>query len=210
MINKIKHSSFESYWKEYHTNITPQDNKRFLRIKDIVNTDLNDAKLLVELASNQGKFANFLLENTQIKELIATDYDKNALDQIYINNKAKDDVLPLLYDFVRPNSRGCDIKMENRIKGDIVMALAVTHHLILTQDIELSHIFKVLKSFTKKYVVVEFMPLGLYSGDTEKTPPIPEYYTLNWFKDLFNQNFEFILDEELDVNRHVFVGKLKS
>jgi len=210
LVNKIKQSNFESYWKEYHTNIDPERNNRFLRITDIIKTDLKDASSLVELASNQGKFANFVLENTQISELIATDYDKNALDEIYVNNKKKDNVLPLLYDFVRPNSRGCDIKMEQRIKGNIVMALAVTHHLILTQDIELEHIFKVLKAHTNKYVIIEFMPLGLYSGDFDKTPPIPDYYTLNWFKDIFSKTFEHILDEELDVNRHVFVGKLKN
>ena len=210
LINKIKHSSFDSYWKDYHTNINPESNDRFLRITDIIKTDLGDSNSLVELASNQGKFANFVLANTQINELIATDYDKNALDVIYRNNKGSENVLPLLYDFVRPNARSVDQKIQNRVKGDIVMALAVTHHLILTQDIDLKHIFNVLKSHTKKYIVIEFMPLGLYSGDLDKTPPIPEYYTLDWFKEEFCNSFDHILDEELDINRHVFVGKLKN
>lgn len=210
LISKIKHSSFDSYWKDYHTNIAPENNPRFLRITDFIKTELNDANSLLELASNQGKFANFVLENSQINELIATDYDKNALDEIYVNNKKSKTVLPLIYDFVRPNSRGCDLKMEQRIKGDVVMALAVTHHLILVQDISLEHIFNVLKAFTKKYVIVEFMPLGLYSGDLEKTPPIPDYYTFDWFKDMFCESFDYILDEETETNRHVFIGKLKN
>ena len=142
-------------------------------------------------------------------KVIATDYDKNALYRIFINNENRKDVLPLVYDFVRPNNRSNTLKIAERINGDIVMALAVTHHLLLTQDVSLAHIFKVLKSLTSKYVIVEFMPLGLYFGDMDNIPAIPDYYTLEWFRNAFSEAFEHILDEEVDVNRHLLIGKLK-
>ena len=132
----------------------------FLRITELIKTKLQDASSLIELASNQGKFANYVLESTQIEKIIATDYDKNALDRIFQNNENREDVLPLVYDFVRPNNRSNTLKIDQRINADIVMALAVTHHLILTQDVSLGHIFKVLASLTNKYIIVEFMPLG--------------------------------------------------
>lgn len=207
---QIKNSRFESYWNNYQDEINPENDKRFCRIKELINNEFNDAQTLLELASNQGKFANFILDNTSINKVIATDYDKNALDKVYLNNKNKNNILPLVYDFVRPNGRSCDNKLENRIKADIVMALAVTHHLILSQDIELKHIFDVLKAHTNKYIIVEFMPLGLYSGSMENIPPIPEYYTLNWFKKTFSEHFDHCLDEEIDVNRHLFLGKIKN
>ena len=54
------------------------------------------------------------------------------------------------------------------------------------------------------------MPLGLYSGSLENTPPVPDYYTLDWFKDNFSKYFNYILDEEVEVNRHLFIAKVKD
>ena len=141
--------------------------------------------------------------------MIATDYDKNAVDCMFVANEGRDDILPLVYDFVRPNNRSNTLKLEERIDADIVMALAVTHHLILTQDVGLAHIFNVLASLTRRYVVVEFMPLGLYAGDLENIPAVPDYYTLDWFRNAFSEKFEHLLDEKVAVNRHLFVGKIR-
>lgn len=209
LIKSVSKSRIDSYWKDYHNDKNPSQDKRFLRITEVIKNELKDADSLIELASNQGKFANFVLENTHISKLIATDYDKNALDHIYKRNQGREDVLPMIYDFVRPNNRSNTKVISERIEGDIVMALAVTHHLILTQDVSLSHIFNVLESLSSKYVIIEFMPLGLYSGDMNNIPPVPEFYTLEWFKEAFSAKFEYILDEEVDINRHLFVGKLK-
>jgi len=210
LINGLKNSNFDSYWQDYHNEIDPNTNHRFLRIADLIKTKFVDANSMIELASNQGKFANFVLENTQIQRVIATDYDKNAVDTMYNSYKDKNTILPLVYDFVRPNGRRVDKNIETRIKADMVMALAVTHHLILTQDVSVQHIFKVLESLTTQYVVVEFMPLGLYSGEENITPSTPDYYTLAWFKEAFSQHFEYIYDEQLEKNRHVFLGKIKQ
>ncbi len=209
LIRSVRKSRINSYWKDYHNDKNPATDDRFLRITSLINTKLEDATSLIELASNQGKFANHVLENTQLKKVIATDYDKNAVDHIFKTNENRKDVLPLLYDFVRPNNRSNTLSISKRIQADIVMALAVTHHLLLTQDVSLNHIFKVLASHTTKYVIVEFMPLGLYFGDMDSIPAIPEYYTLDWFKEAFSAKFEHIMDEEVAINRHLFIGKLK-
>jgi hypothetical protein len=208
-IKSLKNSTFSSYWENYHNELDPAQDKRFQRITELFTTELKDAKTLIELASNQGKFANHILAETQINQVIATDYDKNAVDEIYKNNKGSKSILPLVYDFVRPNGRANDVNIDQRIKADAVMALAVTHHLILTQEIGLNHIFNILESLTNNYVVVEFMPLGLYAGDLATTPPVPDFYTLAWFKEAFSNHFEYVLDEEVNINRHLFIGKLK-
>ena len=54
------------------------------------------------------------------------------------------------------------------------------------------------------------MPLGLYSGDLENIPSKPSFYNLEWFRVNFENHFELIMDEELDINRHLFVGKIKK
>ncbi len=208
-IKKIDKKTEHSMWNDYHDSIDPSTNKRFLRVLDVIQ-DLKDAKSLIELASNQGKFAELILKKTTIKKVIATDYDKEAVNIMYLNNKNKDNFLPLLFDMVRTNGRKYDKFIHERIKSDIVVALAVTHHLILTQEISIDYIFKTLKKLTNKYIVIEFMPLGLYSGDINNIPKTPDFYTDIWFKDNFKKYFDLILDEKLEINRHLFVGKLKS
>lgn len=209
LIAKVNKSSFDSYWKDYHDDKDPKNDTRFLRIKEIVKKHMADATSAVELASNQGKFANFLINNTHLSTMISTDYDKNALDQNFKNNSSKDNFLTLVHDFVRPNQRQNTSSFAHRIQGDVVIALAVTHHLILTQDVSLDHIFDTLENLSKKYIIVEFMPLGLYFGDMNNIPKTPDYYSLDWFDGAFRERFDYILDEELAINRHVFVGKCK-
>lgn len=69
-----------------------------------------------------------------------------------------------------------------RLGADIVIALAVTHHLILTQKVKLDTIVELLYSYSKRYVIVEFMPLGLWSeGATDVE--VPDWYNLDWFID---------------------------
>ncbi len=207
-IINLKRPTEPSMWNDYHDTINPKTNKRFLRIIEIID-NLDDAKSLVELASNQGKFASYVLENTHIEKMIATDYDKEAVNIMYLNNKNRNNFLPLLFDMVRTNGRKYDEYMYKRIKSDIVMALAVTHHLLLTQDIPIDNIFKTMRDLTNKYIIVEFMPIGLYSGDMSNIPKLPDFYNSIWFKDKFIQYFDLILEEEIDINRHIFIGKLK-
>jgi hypothetical protein len=209
LTNSISKSRADSYWKNYHDNKNPSSDKRFIRITEIINQLMKDADSMVELASNQGKFASHVHQNTHLSNITATDYDKNALDQLYHNYKGKQGMSTIVYDFVRPNNRSNTIDVSKRIKGDIAMALAVTHHLILTQDVSLDHILNTLNHIASKYVIIEFMPLGLYSGDMNNIPPVPDYYTLDWFKAKFSEKFNYLLDEEVATNRHLFVGRVK-
>ena len=54
------------------------------------------------------------------------------------------------------------------------------------------------------------MPIGLYGGDLNNIPELPAFYNLEWFRKKFNEHFDLILDEKLELNRHVFLGKLKE
>ena len=96
------------------------------------------------------------------------------------------------------------------MRSDLVVSLAVTHHLILTGNYSLATIFERLSLFSNKYVMVEFMPLGLWSLDHKIEHELPKYYTLDWFRDEFENYFELILEEKLEENRIVFFGKLKQ
>jgi hypothetical protein len=97
---------------------------------------------------------------------------------------------------------------EARFKSEAVLALAVTHHLILTQNYPIEYIFHRIERFSEKYVFIEFMPLGLYSKGV--APKVPNWYSTEWFRNNFSQHFELLLEEQLEANRILFVGKIRS
>jgi hypothetical protein len=110
---------------------------------------------------------------------------------------------------MKTEGRIFDRKFSERIKADLVIALAVTHHLLLTQHYSLNFIFKKINELANKYVIIEFMPLGLYGGDLNKIPKVPEYYNVEWFKNRFSLHFILIEEKIIELNRHVFIGKKK-
>jgi hypothetical protein len=47
-----------------------------------------------------------------------------------------------------------------RAKSDTVTALALIHHLVLSKNVPLPDVAKMMADLTKKYLVIEFVPLN--------------------------------------------------
>ena len=137
------------------------------------------------------------------KKNIHLDYDVNACNEAYLfytkNNLPIDIICTNFLELMNDKSL-CD-----KLKSDIVLALALTHHLILSQNINLSALLNTLNDFTNQYILVEFMPLGLWNG--YNTPILPDWYNLNWFRTHFEKYFTLIAEDQIETNRILFVGK---
>lgn len=197
-ISKINYKYKKTKWSNYHDNTKIEGEYRFERIIQLIN-GFNDADSVLELASNQGKFARYMLMNTHLTHVIASDYDDIAVDFMYKSAKNQNGLQSLLFDFVRPDGRLCDEEISDRVKSDIVVALAVTHHLLLSQGVKLEYLIDRLDKFTKKYLLVEFMPKGL--GGTAK---LPDFYSLDWFRSALKNKFNILHEENLAENRYLF------
>jgi hypothetical protein len=90
-----------------------------------------------------------------------------------------------------------------------VLVLAVSHHLLLGQRIPIEHMLSVIAAYARRVVFIEFMPLGLWNG-RDAPPPVPDWYTPEWFRNAFAQQFELVHEERLDVNRLLFCGLVQS
>jgi hypothetical protein len=205
-IANMKVCKRDTRWGNYQSEIDVKNNFRFNRIVEIISS-LNDTSSLIEIAANQGLFANYLLNNTHLSRVIATDYDVAAVDYMFKENSKNVKLLSLVLDIVRPHGVGSRKPAYDRLKSDIVLALAVTHHLILSQNIDLNYIFFNLKKFTNKYILVEFMPKGL-SDNVNQNLDVPIFYNEAWFLDEFKKHFEFISCEKLEDNRILYLGKI--
>ncbi len=196
---------------------TPQQNtynlqyKKFPRFNElikIINTTTNTSSL-TDLAGNNGSFSSLVLKETDIDNITCADYDNNTIDLAYKTFKKNNlDIMPMVLNFINPSIKLHHITPNNRLKADIVSMLAVTHHLILTQRFPLEYILETIKGYANKYVIIEFMPLGLYSSKSKDNYMVPDWYTEEWFENNFKKYFKLLLKKEIEKNRIVFFGKI--
>ncbi|MGM9506780.1 hypothetical protein ACS5NO_03605 [Larkinella sp. GY13] len=200
-------------WSGYHEqNYGLKENtvipSRFEQIINLIN-DLcskDEIDSIIDIAGNEGIMSKLIYLKTSIKNIVLIDYDALAIDSAYSNFKelnTEGRVSIALLNFIFTLNIEDTAK---RYRSDIVLALAVTHHLILTQEYSIEVIFERLKMFSNKYVVVEFMPLGLWSIHTKQGPKPPQWYNLEWFNEKFQQYFQLIEMRKIEENRIVFLG----
>ena len=205
-IHRSNRPSIISAWQNYHDTYK-KDNAiistpRFDQIIQIVKDYAPDIKTAVDLAGNQGVFCNILNSKVKLDRIVLTDYDENAINSAFNYFKENTiDIEPYLFNFMIPLN-----KVEiDFVKSDIAFALAITHHLILTQGYLLSVIFGQIKKYSNKYVAIEFMPLGLWNGVVKNE--VPDWYTVDWFREEFIKHFHLIKECNLESNRILFLGR---
>lgn len=215
-VSKIKYKSGISRWSGYHDALYKKNDlistARFDEIAKIT-LGLGDIKSATDLASNQGVFSRILIRKTSVEEIICMDNDEIAIECLYqkIKNQESENniIIPVLQNMLWPSAVSYLIPHpSSRFKSDAVYALAITHHLVLSQNFPLSKVLEEIAMYSKKYVFIEFMPLGLYNG---KSPVrVPSWYTADWFRNEFVKTFDIIKEKKLEENRIIFVGKIKQ
>jgi len=207
-VKKFRSPGLRSLWGEYHTVTESKDafgkDSRFNIVLELIK--MHHVIDVLEIGGNQGLFAREL--STHIDKVICSDYDENAVDQMYIKSKTdKFSITPVLLNFLHPFSRATHFSEKvstfERFNSQVVIALALTHHLILTQKVPIDIIFEAISRYNREYLFIEFMPKGV-----SKLPP-PDWYTIDWFRNNFKQHYS-LLDEVVtteDSGRILFVGK---
>ncbi|MFA7231143.1 MAG: hypothetical protein WC071_07715, partial [Victivallaceae bacterium] len=206
-LSKIKAIRSYSQWGDYHDSLLVSDNPRLCRIVEI----LKDLKCdsILELAGNAGKLSLLLHKDKVAKQIICTDLDTNAVDKLYseiIKNKLQG-IIPVKLDMLMPQTTYFTSLPSERFKSEVVLTLAVIHHLVLTNGYRLCDIFDIIKNYSTKHVLIEFMPLGLWTESN--STPAPEWYNEQWFEQEFLAHFKLLKKEQLEKNRILFVGGIK-
>lgn len=196
----------ESYHGNLYDSELDKSFPRFEKIYKIVSKYCTNARTMLDLAGNQGCFSYYMYNKNIYDDITITDYDENALDKGYkffANNDKSINVV-----WTNPMNPFDYEDTSKRLRADIVFALAVTHYLSLTKGFPFSVIMDKFNGFTNNYIVIEFMPLGIYD-EGNGAPKVPSWYTIENFCDAFNNYFEILYKEQLELNRIVFVGKKK-
>jgi len=205
-ITSIKRHPIATDWKDYHSIIT-RKKERFDRIIQLTNRFCLDAKTAIDVGGNQGLFSRLLLERTRIRQVICQDSDEQAIDIGYNKNKKTHDrIIFVNYNFMAPIVKTTYPLPWERFKSDMVFALALLHHLTLSQGYHIDHVLQEIGRYSKKYVCIEFMPKGLWIRGGQVN--IPTWYNLAWFEEHFSKYFHLIHSEQIGENYIVFLGKI--
>ena len=162
-----------------------------------------------ELAGNSGLFSQTMLEDGTVDYVICSDMDEEAIDSGFTRCQKIVNICDKI-SFSRFNiiSKLDEDNKYDRYRSDLVICLACTHHLFLTQRFKAAVFFKLLAKYCKKVAVVEFMPLGMWTQDRpDYYPEIPEWYTLEWFIGEMNRFFKIVHVEQIEKNRICVVGE---
>jgi len=207
-ITKLDKPKMITDWENYYGE-EAEVTDRFRKILNYTKTVCKDATTAISFGSNQGFFENLLLEQTQLGRVICQDLDSKALDMGYNkygkNRAGGKDIYFVNYDACLPIQHPYMKLHYERFKSDIVYALAITHHLMLRGGFRLGFIFNEFSKYSNKYILVEFMPLGLWIPGANVS--VPAWFTVEYFRKEFKKYFELILEEELEKNRIIFIGR---
>ena len=192
-------SNYTTWDNESLDNVS--ENNRYLKTIELIKKYASDVKSCIDLAGNSGYFSVLLRKNTNIENLISADYDEDAVEYGISHCKKNNiNVNLALFNFMIPT----ETHALNDLKSDIAIALAVTHHLILTQGYNINSIFDMITKYTSKYALIEFCPLGMYCGG-DILPQVPDWYTQEWFEENLKKVFD--IKEVKITNKVIIQGK---
>lgn len=162
-VNSLYFKKQDTEWQNYYNN-TNYSSDAFLKKKKVISKFLNISKpkTVWDLGANTGIFSR-IASDMNIKT-VSFDIDPVAVEYNYLESKKRSEknIFPLVLDLTNPSSGiGWENKermsLEERGPTDIVLALALVHHLAISNNLPFK---KIAEYFSKlcKNLIIEFIP----------------------------------------------------
>jgi hypothetical protein len=214
-ISSLHPKKIKSTWDDYYTDTILRN--QYLEAKKVLVSKFTSSikfKSVIDLGANDGCFSLLLKEKAE--HIVAIDFDSNCINELYkkIRTDKIKNIVPLLSTLNIPSpSIGWNNEersaLKERLKADLVLALALVHHLAIAVNIPLDFIAKWLSEMGT-YLIIEFVPK---SDEKVKQllanrEDIFDEYDLVTFRKIFSQYFETVLEERVgDTERVLFLMK---
>lgn len=207
-------SNYDSYYESKKENFNFDDKSNWKNKQNVVYESIkvnDEIKTILDLGANTGWFS--MLGESLNKKVIAIEIDESSIDKIYktslltqpnilsIQGSFLDIESVVFGDFLDdPIYKNQDFKkipiftsMLERFKSDLVMCLALSHHLILGEGLEIKKVIKQLAELTNKTLVLEHIELD---DELIKNDP-------NFFKNIAkfnrqNYNIDIVIKEAMN------------
>ena len=181
IIKQISYVDQKSTWTVYHE-AEEKDKKHGKRTFFDEFFGKNKNKTVLDVGCASG-FYSFLAAKEGLKT-VAVDIDQPAIDYTYNRYKDKNLSLAPICTNIFDNK-----SVLNDKKYDIVLALAIIHHLCFTQKMSLPEILEVLQKYCNEYLIIEYIS----DNDTFVKEHIDDYrfeYSLDKLKEAVNKYYE--------------------
>lgn len=163
-VNGLKFPSVDTEWKDYYNNTNYTDDA-FIQKENIIKNFIQriSPQTVCDLGANRGDFSRCITKDTSIK-CLSFDIDPAAIEKNYLtvkkNNEAQ--ILPLITDLTNPSpaigfANDERHNFQARFETDAVLALALIHHLSISNNLPFENTASFFKSLGK-YLIIEFVP----------------------------------------------------
>ena len=195
-IKKMSWSSGGTEWIDYYSD-TNYSEKGFKQKKNVVSgwLDTTNPSIVWDLGANTGVFSR--LATSKGFFTVSFDMDPATVEQNFLHaQKSKDtNILPLLLDLANPSPNLGWANSERRSfvdrkPADVIMALALIHHLAISNNLPFSKIASFFQTVCK-FLIIEFIPKTDSQIDRllAAREDIFEDYTLENFEGAFETFF---------------------
>ena len=157
LVKKLEWEAAGSEWGDYagFHNYSEDDHTR--KEEFIHNAIVNERPGCVwDIGCNTGQFSHIAAE--ECRQVVATDIDHVAVERLFLNPETPDNILPLVQNVADPspswgwrNRERSDL--QTRSRPDLVLCLALIHHVVITANIPLAEFIEWLAGLTDKLVI---------------------------------------------------------
>lgn len=165
-VEGLRWASANTEWGNYYEN-TNYSQTSMQGKQDLIESYLKKIgkpiSLLADLGANNGHFSRLASQYSQ--RVVSFDVDELAVEQNYLKARAEGDtkILPVVLDLFNPSpSLGWGNEERNsfvcRGKFDVIIALALIHHLAISNNVPLKKIIRLLHKLVTDCLIIEFVP----------------------------------------------------
>lgn len=196
----------KNHWVNYYKNDIEEESYILSKEKAIRNwISSTNPQSVLDLGANVGKFS--FIASEYAEKVISIESDEicvDEIDKLITLHKIKN-VYPVIGDLSQPSPglgllNNETLPLFERAESDMVLSLALIHHLYFTKFMDFEVIFELFSKFTKNYLIVEFIPnldrkvKVLMLGKSARA----EGYNYELFMKNIHTNFELIEQVKLD------------
>ena len=191
-----------THWADYQRRVPSYSESEFAEKSRFVTAVLHEIKPrnVLDVGCNEGLFSKEAAKAGAA--VVAFDQDAGVIDALY--KEARDsgrNIHPLVIDLGRPTpSIGWrnheNLSFLDRARGsfDFVLALAVLHHLLVTEGVPLVDALRLFAELTSRYVLLEFIDPkdALFQSLLHGRENIHSYLSREHFEQVASEHFEIV------------------
>jgi SAM-dependent methyltransferase len=214
-LTKVRSADRDSYWSGYMT-ADRRFSEDYLQAKQSFVTSaltFTKPRKVLDVGCNTGHFSRLAAQHGS--RVVAIDQDPVVVDAVWQQASAEQlDILPLVVNLARPTpavgwcNQECPSFLERtRANFDLVLMLAVLHHLLVTEQIPLPEILKLAAELTTEFLIIEFVAPAdpMFHSLVRGREELYSEVTVNSFERFANEWFAILRSERLNETRWIYL-----